>query len=92
MRYDIRSGDHTTAGGVVFTPHRGDTLDGKELAYEGDVVKCFACGTNGRIVCIGERPHETGVSGKHSALSDDLCVCKCDPPPRLVASQHRSGC
>lgn len=92
MRYDIRDGDRTTAGGIVFSPRRGDTLDGKEIAYEHDMVKCFACGTTGYIVCVGAHPHETGAGGKHSALSDDLCVCKCDPSPRLVASQHRSGC
>jgi hypothetical protein len=31
---------------------------------------------------LGER-----CNGKQVALHDDLCLCKCDPPPRLVANQ-----
>jgi DTW domain-containing protein YfiP len=40
------------------------------------------------------RIHRTGRprlseadNGKQVALSDDLCICRCAPPPRLVASQ-----
>ena len=29
-----------------------------------------------------------GPDGRRVALSDDLCICKCDPPPKLVASQQ----
>jgi uncharacterized Zn-binding protein involved in type VI secretion len=92
MRYDIRHGDSTTANGVVIASTRGDLLDGREIAYEGDQVICRTCGTTGRIVCVGTRPHETGPGGKKTALSGDWCVCKCDPPPRLIASQERSFC
>lgn len=92
MRYDIRDWDTTTAGGKVIALHPGDTLDGRAIAYEGDMVQCFACGTTGYVVCVGERPHETGPSGKRTALSDDVCMCKCKPSPRLIASQYRSMC
>jgi hypothetical protein len=26
--------------------------------------------------------------GKEYALSDDLCICRCNPPPRLIADQN----
>jgi hypothetical protein len=30
-------------------------------------------------------------NGKQAALQDDLCLCQCSPPPRLVAiQQHKS--
>jgi hypothetical protein len=34
--------------------------------------------------------HSDRFDGREKALSDDLCRCKCDPPPRLVASQTLS--
>jgi uncharacterized Zn-binding protein involved in type VI secretion len=91
MRKDIRDGDSTTANGVVICPGRSDRLDGREIAYEGDHVHCRTCGSTGYILCVGERPRETGDGGKPSALSGDLCICKCDPPPKLLSSQNRSG-
>jgi len=92
MRYDIRDGDETTAGGIVSSPDRNDLLMGKAIAYEGDHVECYACGVAGYILCTGKRPEETGAKDKRSALSGDLCICKCNPPPTLIASQFTSGC
>jgi uncharacterized Zn-binding protein involved in type VI secretion len=92
MRYDIMDGDTTTARGRVIAASRRDLLDGREIAYEGDPVVCPACGTIGKIVCVGERPNETGPGNKRAALSGDLCVCKCSPAPRLIALQRRSFC
>jgi uncharacterized Zn-binding protein involved in type VI secretion len=92
MRYDIRDGDRTTVNGIVSAPCRGDKLEGREIAYEGDPIWCPACNTMGRIACVGTRPRETGAGGRRSALSGDLCLCNCKQPPKLVASQCRSGC
>jgi hypothetical protein len=30
----------------------------------------------------------TAPDGRHAALSDDLCICGCHPPPKLIASQN----
>ncbi|TCG08311.1 hypothetical protein BZM27_12840 [Paraburkholderia steynii] len=90
-RYDICNGDTTTAGGRVVAPERGDTIRGRAVAYEGDAVLCPKCDSTGRIVCT-DRRSDTGPNGKQVALSGDWCVCKCDPSPRLIASQHHSGC
>ncbi|WP_090870392.1 PAAR domain-containing protein [Paraburkholderia diazotrophica] len=92
QRFEIRDGDITTANGRVFAASRVDMLDGRAIAYEGDIVSCPACGTQGRIVCDGNGPRETGQGNKRTALSDDLCVCQCEPFPRLIASQRRSFC
>jgi hypothetical protein len=29
--------------------------------------------------------------GKQVALENDICLCKCDPPPRLIASQRTAS-
>jgi hypothetical protein len=31
---------------------------------------------------------DTAPDGRHAALSDDLCICKYDLLPKLVASQQ----
>jgi uncharacterized Zn-binding protein involved in type VI secretion len=85
-RFNITLGATTTAGGTVTTGCAFDTLDGVPLALEGDAIDCPACQGKGRIKCAGERVSST-FNGKQYALSDDLCICNCDPPPRLVANQ-----
>lgn len=91
-RYDIRDGDTTTADGRVEGSGRDDPIDGVPVAYEKDPVWCPRCQSTGRIVCVGARVSSTGRDGRQQALSDDLCQCRCSPPPRLVASQMRSYC
>jgi uncharacterized Zn-binding protein involved in type VI secretion len=85
-RFNITLGATTTAGGIVTTGCPLDTLDGVPLALEGDAIDCPACHGTGRIQCNGQRASST-FDGKQYALSDDLCICNCDPPPRLVANQ-----
>jgi uncharacterized Zn-binding protein involved in type VI secretion len=85
-RFNITLGARTTAGGVVTTACTLDTLDGVPLALEGDTVDCPACQCKGRIKCDGRRVSSI-INGKEYALSDDLCICNCDPPPRLIAIQ-----
>ncbi|SAL70858.1 hypothetical protein AWB71_04318 [Caballeronia peredens] len=89
-RYDIVKGDKTTSAGIVQGGDSNDTLNGHEQAYEGDPVWCPVCKMMGRIVCVGPRLSMTGPDGREGALSDDLCVCLCDPSPRLIASQDAS--
>ncbi len=89
-RYDITKGDFTTLGGVVVGGDGGDMLGGREQAYENDLVWCPVCKTMGRIVCVGPRLVMTGPDARQAALSDDLCVCGCEPSPRLMPSQRSS--
>lgn len=85
-RYHITLGARTTAGGSVTTASSLASIDGARMALEGDKVSCPRCHSDGVIVCAGPRlPDEW--EGRRYALQDDLCVCKCDPAPRLVATQ-----
>jgi len=86
MRYYIRAGATTTAGGTVRASSEFNDIDGLPVAREGDAVDCPACGTQGRIECTEPRLSDT-FDGKEYALSDDLCICECSPPPKLVADQ-----
>ncbi|MBY4829269.1 PAAR domain-containing protein [Burkholderia dolosa] len=89
-RYDIMKGDTTTVGGIVQGGDGTDLIGGREQAYEQDPVWCPVCKTLGKIECTGPRISTTGPDGREAALSDDLCVCQCPTPPRLVASQSVS--
>ncbi|WP_321886411.1 PAAR domain-containing protein [Paraburkholderia bannensis] len=89
-RFDIVKGDATTVGGVVQGGDGSDLIDSREQAYELDPVWCPVCKTTGKIQCDGPRVMTTGPDGRESALSDDLCICNCSPPPRLLASQQTS--
>lgn len=89
-RYDIVKGDLTTVGGVVQDGDGADLINGREQAYEHDPVFCPVCKTVGKIACDGPRISTTGPDGRQAALSDDLCICLCSLPPRLVASQTTS--
>jgi uncharacterized Zn-binding protein involved in type VI secretion len=86
-RFYIRAGATTTAGGVVRASSEFCILNGAPLAREGDPVDCPACATQGIVQCILPRVSDS-FEGKEYALSDDLCICKCNPPPKLVADQN----
>ncbi|QRR09726.1 PAAR domain-containing protein [Burkholderia sp. MS455] len=87
-RYLILDGDHTTVAGTVRVKATPFELDGRHIAHEDDDVICPACKSIGKIQCAGPRLPMTGPDGRRVALSDDLCICKCTPPPTLVASQR----
>ncbi|MDE1004903.1 MAG: PAAR domain-containing protein [Paraburkholderia fungorum] len=87
-RYLILDGDHTTVSGTVRAQPTALSLSGRHIAHEGDDVVCPACNSTGKIKCDGQRLTMPGPDGRRTALSDDLCICKCDSPPRLVASQQ----
>jgi uncharacterized Zn-binding protein involved in type VI secretion len=63
------------------------SLNGAPQALEGDPVDCMACGAQGVIKCVMPRLPDS-FEGKQYALSDDLCICGCNPPPKLIASQN----
>jgi uncharacterized Zn-binding protein involved in type VI secretion len=85
-RYTIRLGDKTTVGGIVQTAENCSVCFGKAMAVEGSQIKCPKCKSIGFIQIAGTRVPST-IYGKEIALSDDLCICGCHPPPRLIASQ-----
>jgi uncharacterized Zn-binding protein involved in type VI secretion len=87
QRYLILNGDRTTANGTVQATATTIELNGKNVAHEGDSVSCPACNTTGKIQCDGPRQMMTAPDGRHAALSDDLCICGCHPPPKLITSQ-----
>lgn len=85
-RYNITTGSTTTAGGRVISGCERTSFNGELISREGDRVACPACGTEGFIALIGPHLHEEW-NGKQAALEGDLCICKCDPPPELIANQ-----
>jgi uncharacterized Zn-binding protein involved in type VI secretion len=85
-RYHITVGAKTTADGTVRTGWQYSTINGLARAREGDEVYCPECDSTGEIVCDG--PHLVELlEGRNAALDGDLCRCKCDPRPRLIANQ-----
>jgi hypothetical protein len=62
------------------------SIDGAKIALEGDEVSCLACNSRGIIKLGGPRLNER-FNNRQVALSDDLCICQCSPPPKLVNSQ-----
>jgi uncharacterized Zn-binding protein involved in type VI secretion len=86
-RYYIRLGAKTTAGGVVKAASTKDFLNGMPMALEGDPIDCPACGTEGVIEALPPRISST-YNGRQFALSDDLCICRCSPSPKLLADQN----
>ena len=86
-RFYIHVGDTTTSAGKVLTGLSTSTWHGLPNAFDGDAVECPKCGSVGQIRTVGSRISSVGSHGRQRALSGDLCLCKCSPPPRLVASQ-----
>jgi uncharacterized Zn-binding protein involved in type VI secretion len=85
-RYHITVGATTTAGGKVISSYSFKSINGARVAYADDPVSCPKCNSTGVIKPDGPRLSDV-FNGKQVALSGDLCVCKCAPPPRLVANQ-----
>lgn len=85
-RYLITLGARTTADGKVISARHFRKINGVPVAVEDDQVQCPRCNSIGVIKPQGPRLNER-INGKQVSLHDDLCVCKCHPPPRLVANQ-----
>ncbi|MFM0732858.1 PAAR domain-containing protein [Paraburkholderia sediminicola] len=90
-RFLILNGDKTTSNGTVVARSTTLGLQERQIAHEGDDVSCPACHSTGKIQCDGPRLPMTGPDGRRAALSDDLCICQCTPPPKLVASQSSTS-
>lgn len=86
-RFYIHVGDTTTNAGKVLTGLSTSTWYGIPNAFDGDAVECPKCHSIGQIRTVGARISSVGSHGRQQALSGDLCLCRCNPPPRLVASQ-----
>lgn len=86
-RYFIKRGDKTTSAGVVTEGVGTVTHHGTELSFLGAQVYCHTCKSVGHIAPQGPR-RPFRMKDKEAALDNDLCMCKCDPPPRLIASQN----
>ncbi|WP_118181968.1 PAAR domain-containing protein [Paraburkholderia phosphatilytica] len=82
----ILKDDKTDHDGVVLDGISGSSFGGRPLAYLGAPVQCHTCHTEGTIITDGS-PHTMSVMNKQVALERDLCQCKCQPLPKLVASQ-----
>lgn len=87
----IRESDKTTASGVVIEGLPADVIEGHGVAFEGAQISCPACKAIGRIRCVDPRWPFTLPNGQKPALENDLCICKCKVPPKLVAGQIFSG-
>jgi uncharacterized Zn-binding protein involved in type VI secretion len=85
-RHTITEGAKTTAGGTVIAASSNGSINGARIALENDPIYCKACKSAGHILCVGPRLPETW-DGKQVALENDLCVCGCAPPPKLIANQ-----
>jgi uncharacterized Zn-binding protein involved in type VI secretion len=85
-RHTITLGASTTAGGKVISASSNGSINGVPIALEDDVIFCPACNSEGRIVSAGPRIPEMW-NDKNVALENDLCVCDCSVPPRLVPNQ-----
>ncbi|WP_296228370.1 PAAR domain-containing protein [Ralstonia sp. UBA689] len=83
----IRVGDKTTAGGTVVDGDHTCTHHGIALSYNGALIICPACKSTGRA-CNVPPMREITFQGKQALLENDICLCKCNPPPRLIASQN----
>lgn len=89
-RHFIRVGDKTTAGGTVLEGAPNHQIYGLAASYEGAQVACPACKTIGYIQKVP--PFRSfAMSGRQIALENDLCICKCHPPPKLIASQANAS-
>lgn len=87
IRCNLVEGDQSSANGVTLEGMPQDTINGKRMAFLGARVYCPACRTTGQIVGVGPR-HPNDFMGQQEALDGDLCVCKCDPSPIMIASQN----
>ena len=87
-RFFICDGDKTTAGGTVIGSATRHKLKSVPRAVEGDRVVCPACNSVGVIKCITPISIMT-LDTRQQAAEGDLCMCGCNPPPRLVAGLAR---
>jgi uncharacterized Zn-binding protein involved in type VI secretion len=80
--------DKSSGGGTVIDGMEDVFNENTALTFLGARVVCPTCKTTGTIVPRGPRwPNDW--MGKQMALEDDVCICKCSPPPVMIASQDK---
>lgn len=82
----LKVGDVASNGATIIEGIDKVKYHGVHLTYLYAKVRCPACNTIGIIVPWGPR-RRGKLMGKEPALHNDLCACKCDPKPHLIASQ-----
>ncbi|WP_321964140.1 PAAR domain-containing protein [Paraburkholderia sp. J7] len=83
----LKLGDKTTSDGVVLEGIDSCRHHGTPMTFIGAKIWCPACNSEGVIGWKG--PHRKAtMMGKQQALEGDICLCNCDPPPVLLASQN----
>lgn len=82
----IKLGDKTTAGGTVIEGEPASKHHGTPLSYHGAHIYCPACKQTGKA-CNVPPTRPMRFMGKQALLENDICLCGCQPPPRLIASQ-----
>lgn len=85
-RYVIKLYDKSTSGAFVTQGTESAKHHGTPIATVGGPIYCPACKSEGYIVATGPR-RPMSFGGKEVALENDLGMCKCRPPPRMIASQ-----
>ncbi|MBN3790841.1 PAAR domain-containing protein [Burkholderia sp. Ac-20353] len=85
-RNHLKVGDRSSAGGTAIDGIPNCAHYGGELTFIGGQVTCPACHSTGRIAAKGPR-WPAKMMGKEPALEGDICICKCSPPPTMIASQ-----
>ncbi|MGN7102204.1 PAAR domain-containing protein [Ralstonia holmesii] len=85
----LKKGDGSTAGAEVLEGEETCTHNGTALTFIGAKVYCYACKTVGLIAAQGPRWPDFMME-KEQALEGDICICKCQPPPIMIASQNDS--
>ena len=89
LRFILKRGDRSTAGGSVIEGCDDVFHYGTPVTFVGAKVWCPACKTTGHIAKQGPR-WPSYIDGKEEALSDDVCICNCNPRPRMLPSQDDS--
>ncbi|MBY4712645.1 MULTISPECIES: PAAR domain-containing protein [Burkholderia cepacia complex] len=84
-RYLLKKGDKSSNGGVVIEGVENCTHHGTALTYVGAQVYCHGCKSVGHIAPKGPRWPDL-MHGKQQALDGDICVCKCQPSPVMIAA------
>lgn len=91
LRKVVVVGDKTTTSGVIL-PNANSTFSvgdaGHKVALIGGTATCLACKGVGMIAKAGG-PRRMQFMGE-VALEDDIVLCKCPVPPRLVANLHHT--
>lgn len=91
VRRWLTDAGRSTAGGVPKASSEAMTHMGNKCILDGDSIYCPKCKTTGYVKHVKPDANAwlisvgNGVS-KMQCLSDDLCICKCTPPPRMIAS------